>query len=386
MSRTSNLANNYPRSGIRIMFELAAQYDNLINLCIGEPNFDTPNYITESAKKALDAGYTHYESNAGITELRQAIADKYKRQYGYECTIENVQVTIGGTEANFLTLISTINPGDEVIVTNPCYINYVGQIMTAHGKQVNVPIYEENEFKLQPGDLEKAITPKTKIMILNSPNNPVGFALTKEDIEAIAEVVHKHNLLVISDEAYEKLYYDGRKHYSISQIPEVRKNIIVTNTLSKTYAMTGWRIGYIVGDKEIIQTMPFIQEGIVSCAPAFIQQAAVDAITGPQSDTEQMVKDYTRRRNIFIDGLNSIPGFKCIKSPGAFYAWPNIKSFGKTSEDFAIELLKEAGVVATPGSAFGSNGEGYMRFCFANSDENLKEAVRRIKEHVKKNY
>ena len=386
MNCISKLANNYPGSGIRVMFELATQYNDLVNLCIGEPNFETPNYIKESAKKAIDDGFTHYVSNAGMLELRQAIADKYKRELGYEYTTENVMVAVGGTEANFLTLITIINPGDEVIVTNPCYPNYLGQIMLAGGKLVSVPIYEENKFKLQPEDLEKAITPKTKAIFLNSPNNPVGFALTKEDIEALAEIVQKHNLMVISDEVYEKIYYDGRNHFSMSQIPEVRDKVIIVNSFSKTYAMTGWRVGYVVGDKKIISKMPAMQEGIVSCVPAFIQKAAIDAINGPQDDTKQMLADYTRRRDILIDGLNAIPGIKCIKSPGTFYAFPNIKSFGKKSVDFAIELLKEAGVVAVPGSAFGSMGEGYLRFTFANSDENLREAVRRIAEYVKKNY
>ena len=386
MNYISKIASNYPASGIRAMFELAKEYDDLINLCIGEPNFETPDFIKESADKAIKEGFTHYVSNAGMLELRQAIAGKYKKEFGYECTIDNVQVAIGGTEANFLTLMTIINPGDEVIVTNPCYPNYLGQIMLVGGKVVSTPIYEENEFKLQPEDLEKAITPKTRAIFLNSPNNPVGFALTKKDIEALAKIIQKHNLIVISDEVYEKIYYDGNTHFSMSQIPEVREKVIIINSFSKTYAMTGWRIGYIVGDKKIISKMPAMQEGIVSCVPSFIQKAAVDAINGPQGDTEQMLVDYARRRDILIDGLNRIPGIKCIKSPGTFYAFPNIKSFGKKSLDFAIELLQEAGVVSVPGSAFGSMGEGYLRFSFANSDDNLREAVNRINHHIKKNY
>ena len=382
MNYISKVASNYPGSGIRVMFELANQYNGLINLCIGEPNFETPDYIKESAKKAIDDGFTHYVSNAGIPELRQAISNKYKRELGYECTAENVMVTVGGMEAILLSLISIVDPGDEVIVTNPCYPNYPGQIMTVGANVVYAPIYEENKFKLQAEDLEKAITPKTKAVFLNSPCNPVGSVLTKEDLEALAEVVLKHNLMVISDEVYEKIYYDGCTHFSMSQIPEIKDKILVVNSFSKTYAMTGWRIGYVVGDKKIISQMPKIQEGITSCVPSFIQKAAVDAINGPQDAIEQMLADYTRRRDILIDGLNAIPGIKCIKSPGSFYAFSNIKSFGKKSVDFAIELLKEAGVVAVPGSAFGSMGEGYLRFSFANSDENLREAVRRIAKHV----
>ncbi|MCJ7636576.1 MAG: pyridoxal phosphate-dependent aminotransferase, partial [Nitrososphaeraceae archaeon] len=369
----SKVAESYQRSGIRVMFDLAAQYHDLINFGVGEPNFETPNHIKESAKKAIDEGLTHYEPNAGMLGLRQTIASKYKREFGYECTTENVMITIGGTEANFLTLMTIINPGDEVIITNPHYPSYFGHIKLVGGKVVLAPVYEENEFKLMPEDLEKAITPKTKDIFLNYPNNPIGAVLTKEDFEALAKVVKKYDLMVISDEVYEKIYFDGYTHFSMSQIPEVRNNILITNSFSKTYAMTGWRIGYIVGDKKFISQMQKIQEGIVSCVPGFIQRAAIDAINGPQDVVGQMVVDYTRRRNILIDGINAIPGIKCMKSPGSIYAFPNIKSFGKKSVDFAMELLKEAGVVSVPGSAFGSMGEGYLRFCFGLSDENLRE-------------
>ena len=387
MTYLSKIASNYPASGIRYMFDLAAQYDNLINLGVGEPNFETPNHIKESAKKAIDEGFTHYVANAGILELRQAIVDKYKREFGLEYTAENVMVSMGAMEAIILTLVTIINPGDEVIVTNPCYPNYLGQIMIVGGKVVPVPVYEENEFKLQPEDLEKAVTPKTKAIFLNSPNNPVGAVLDKEDLEALAEVVQKHNLIVISDEVYEKILFDGHIHFSMSQIPQLKDKVIIINSFSKTYAMTGWRIGYaVVGDKDIISRMPKLQEGLTSCVSSFIQKAAVEAINGPQDAVSQMVADYKRRRDILIDGLNTIPGIKCMKSQGSFYAFLNIKAFGKTSFDFAVELLKEAGVVGVPGSAFGSMGEGYLRLSFANSDENLKEAVSRIAEYVRGKY
>jgi aminotransferase len=386
MTFLSKTANNYPASGIRYMFDLAAQYDDLINLGLGEPNFKTPQHIKEAGKKAIDEDYTHYVSNAGIVELRQSIVDKYKRELGLEYTAENVMIGIGGMEAITLTLITMIDPGDEAIVTNPCYPNYLGEIMIVGGKVVSVPIYEKNEFKLQPKDLEKAITSKTKVIILNSPSNPVGAVLDKKDIEALAEVVNKYNLIVISDEVYEKIIFGGQTHFSMAQIPEVKDKIVIINSFSKTYAMTGWRIGYAMGKQEIISQMPKLQEGLTSCVSSFIQRAALAAINGPQAVVEKMVADYSRRRDILIDGLNTIPGIQCMKSQGSFYAFPNIKSFGKTSFDFAVELLKEAGVVGVPGSAFGSMGEGYLRFSFANSDENLKEAVNRITEHIKKKY
>ena len=387
MTYLSKTASHYPASGIRYMFDLAAQYNDLINLGLGEPNFETPNHIKKVAKKAIDEGFTHYVANAGILELRQAIADKYKRELGLEYVAENIMIGVGAMEAIILTLVTIINPGDEVIVTNPCYPNYLGQIMMVGGKVVSVPIYEENEFKLKPEDLEKAITSKTKAIFLNSPNNPVGAVLDKEDIEALAEVIQKHNLIVISDEVYEKILFDGHTHFSMSQIPQLKDKVIIINSFSKTYAMTGWRIGYaVVGDKDIILRMPKLQEGLTSCVSSFIQKAAVEAINGPQDAVSQMVADYKRRRDILIDGLNTIPGIKCMKSQGSFYAFLNIKAFGKTSFDFAVELLKEAGIVAIPGSAFGSMGEGYLRLSFANSNENLKEAVSRIAEYVRGKY
>ena len=386
MTYLSKTASNYPASGIRYMFDLAAQYNDLINLGVGEPNFKTPQHIKEAGKKAIDEDYTHYVSNAGIVELRQSIVDKYKRELGLEYTAENVMIGIGGMEAITLTLITLIDPEDEVIVTNPCYPNYLGEIMMVGGKVVSVPIYEKNEFKLKPEDLEKAITSKTKVIFLNSPSNPVGAVLDKKDIEALAEVVNKYNLIVISDEVYEKILFDGHTHFSMSQIPEVKDKVVIINSCSKTYAMTGWRIGYAIGKQEIISRMPKLQEGLTSCVSGFIQRAALAAINGSQAVVEKMVADYSRRRDILIDGLNTILGIQCMKSPGSFYAFPNIKAFGKTSFDFAVELLKEAGVVGVPGSAFGSMGEGYLRFSFANSDENLKEAVNRITEYIKKKY
>jgi aminotransferase len=369
------------------MFDLAAQYNDLINLSVGEPNFETPTHIKAAAKKAIDEGFTHYETNTGALALRQAIADKYQRELGIKYTAENVMISIGGMEAIILTLFTIINPGDEVIVTNPCYPNYLGQIMIAGGKVVSIPIYEENEFKLRPNDLKKVITPRTKAVFLNSPNNPVGTVLDKEDIEKIAEVVQKYNLMVISDEVYEKILFDGCSCFSMSQIPKVKDKVVIINSFSKTYAMAGWRIGYVVaGDKKIISQMPKLQEGFTSCVASFIQKAAVEAINGSQEAVKKMVADYARRRDILIDGLNAITGIKCLKPKGSFYAFPNIKSFARTSSDFAEELLRRAGVVCVPGSAFGSMGEGYLRLSFANSDENLLEAVRRIAEYAKKNY
>ena len=385
MNYLSKIAINYPASGIRKMFDLADQYDNVIKLTVGEPNFDTPMNIKEAAKKAIDEGFTHYCPNAGLKDLRQAVADNYKG-FSKEYNFENVMITVGGMEALALIMFATIDPGDEVIIPDPAFPNYEGQILMAGGKPVAVPVYEENDFKIKAEDIEKAITPKTKAILLNSPSNPLGAVLTRSDIEAIAKLVLKYDLLVYSDEMYDKIIYDNCQCFSMASIPEVQDRVIIINGFSKAYAMTGWRLGYIVANKEIISNMPKLQEAFVSCVPTFVQVAGIEALKGPQNAIEKMVKDYTRRRDILIDGLNNIPGITCKKSPGSFYAFANIKSFGKTSIEFAEELVKEAGVVAVPGSAFGKMGEGYMRFVFANSDENLIEAVKRIHNFVKKNY
>ncbi len=385
MRHLSQIAKNYPASGIRKMFDLAEKYDDVIKLTVGEPNFGTPLNIKEAAKKAIDQGFTHYSPNAGLKELREVIANKYKR-YSEEYTFENVMVTVGALEALTLCLITTVNPGDEVIVPDPCFPNYFGQIMMSGAKPVSVPVYEENDFNIKAEDIEKAITPKTKAILLNSPSNPLGSVLCKEEIIRIAEIAEKYDLLVYSDEVYDQILFDNLEYFSMAQIPEVRNRVLILNSLSKSHAMTGWRIGYIAGSKEIISNMPKLQEGIVSCVSTFTQKAAVEAITGNQDAVASMIKDYERRRAILIDGLNNIPGISCKKSPGSFYAFANIKSFGKTSQEFAEELVKEARVVVVPGSAFGKMGEGYLRFVFANSDENLKEAVRRIDEYVRKTY
>lgn len=385
MSYLSDIALNYPASGIRKMFDLAQKYDDVVKLTVGEPNFDTPQYIKDAAKRAIDEGYTHYSPNAGLPELREAIAKEYLK-YSRDYTLENVMITVGGMEAITMCLIATVNPGDEVIIPDPCFPNYVGQVMVAGAKPVSVPVYEENDFSIKAEDIEKAITPKTKAILLNSPSNPLGSVITKEEIIKIAELVKKYDLIVYSDEVYDKIIFDDFEYFSIAQIPEVRDQVLVINSFSKSHAMTGWRIGYIVGHKDIISAMPKLQEGIVSCVSTFTQRAALEALQGSQDEVKKMHSDYLRRRDILIDGLNSIPGITCKKSPGSFYAFANIKALGVSSEQFAEDLVKHARVVVVPGSAFGSMGEGYFRTVFANSDENLKEAVRRIDEYVRKTY
>jgi aminotransferase len=365
------------------MFDLAAHYPDAIKLTLGEPNFDTPESIREAAKRALDEGFTRYSPNQGLPELREAIAAAYSARLGAAVSAENVMITVGGMEAIMLGLIVTIDPGDEVLVPDPCFPNYFGQVMVAGGVPVSVPVLEENGFEIRAADIEKAITKKTRALLLNSPSNPLGSVLGREAILEIAEVVKRHDLFVFSDEVYDRIVFDGREVFSLAQVDEVRDRVLVINSFSKTWAMTGWRVGFALGAREIVSAMPRIQEGIVSCVPTFVQRAALEALTGADAAFAGMLSDYARRRDLAVDGLNAIPGISCLKPPGSFYAFPNIKALGVPSQAFAEDLVTQAGVVVVPGSAFGAMGEGYLRIVFANSDENIREALRRIGRFVR---
>ncbi|MBR0597807.1 pyridoxal phosphate-dependent aminotransferase [Sinanaerobacter chloroacetimidivorans] len=382
----SKLAQTYPTSGIRAMFDLAKDYPGAVNTCNGEPNFETPGHIKESGMKAIAAGMTKYGTEPGLDTMREAVANKYNREFGgYDYDNSNVMITIGGVEGILLCLLAILNPGDEVIIPDPTYTCYLGQTLTLGGVPVRVPLYEEHGFRLQAEDLEKAITPKTKAVIISYPSNPLGAVLSKEDGEKLAKVIEKHNIMVISDEVYEKIIFDGRKHFSLSQIPSIRDKVLVVNSLSKTYAMTGWRLGYVVStNKDVMRYMFKMQQAVASCLPLFVMQAGADAINGPQDCVEEMRRHYERRRDLLVNGLSEIPGMKCFKTEGSFCTFINIKDFNMSSWEFSRNLLIKAGVMTVAGSAFGDMGEGYLRMCFANSDENIEEAVRRIKNYLVK--
>ena len=366
--------------------EMKARGIAVTSLAVGEPDAPTPLHICEAAKKAIDEGQTHYAPNAGIPELREAVAEKYRKLYWDGYTKDHVIITVGAMEGLMLAMMLLLNPGDEILVPDPCFPNYYGQASIVGARAVPVPTYEKYDYRMQAEDIERAVTPNTRAILLNSPCNPTGAVLTKEDILAIAEVVKAHDLWVLTDEPYDAIVYDGIQPYSMAQVPEVRDHVMVLNSFSKSYAMTGWRIGYLVAPEAgYIKKMAQLQEGVASCVSTFTQAAAAEALKSTAC-VDQMVEDYTRRRDILVDGLNAIPGITCKKSAGSFYAFPNIKAFGKTSQEFAEELLKNASVVTVPGSAFGDMGEGYLRLVFANSDENLKEAVRRIAAYVAKAY
>lgn len=377
----SRLTLNYPSSGIRAMFDLARQYPGAVNTCNGEPNFITPRHIIDAAVASLHAGETKYSVEPGLMEMREAVARKMIRQYGdaYPYDVDNVMITLGGCEGIMLSLMTLINPGDEVIIPDPAYTCYEGQVLTLGGKVIRVPLKEEYGFKLQPEDLEAAITPKTRVLIINYPNNPLGAVLTKEDGEKLADVILKHNLMVLSDEVYESIVFDGRTHFSLQQIERIRDHVIIVNSLSKTYAMTGWRLGYNVGtDKDIMKHMFKMQQAIVSVLPVFTMRAGAAALDGPQDCVEDMRKEYESRRNHLVDGLNRIPGYHTFRTEGSFCCFINIKELGKSSWELSKELLINAGVMTVGGHAFGSMGEGFLRICFANSDDVITEALKRL--------
>lgn len=381
----SNLTLNYPVSGIRAMFDLAVDYPGAINLCNGEPNFETPEHIKESCIQALREGRTKYGTEPGLPAMREAVARKYTKQFGRPYDLDNVMVTLGGVEGIFMALMTILNPGDEVIIPDPAYTCYLGQTLTLGGVPVRVPLYEEHGFRLQPEDLEKAITPRTKAIIITYPSNPLGAVLDRKDGEALAKVIAKHDVMVISDEVYEKIIFDGREHFSLAQIESIKDKVLVVNSLSKTYAMTGWRLGYVVGwDKDLMKHMFKMQQAVASCLPVFIMQAGADAINGPQDCVEDMRRQYERRRDLLYNGLKEIPGMKPFRTEGSFCTFINIKDFGVSSWEFSKELLVNAGVMTIAGTAFGEMGEGYLRICFANSDENIVEGMRRIKEYVER--
>ena len=381
MIEISKNALSMPTSGIRAMTVLASRYDNVVSFGLGEPDVPTPENIIEAGCDALRNGWTKYVSNQGIPLLLSALAEKMRIYNGMaHVTEDNIHITFGAGQALLLTMETVLNPGDEVIIPTPCFPNYFGYVHMAGGTSVIVPTKEENGFRVTAADIEAKITSHTKAILINSPCNPTGAVLTEADIRAIAEVARAHNLIVISDEPYEAIIYDGQKSFSIGSIPGMEDLVITVNSLSKSYAMTGWRIGYVVAPKAVRERMTLLQESMGSSVTAMCQKAAVEAITGSQDTVDAMCREYEKRRNLLVEGLNQVQGFSCIKPGGAFYAFPNIKSFGIPSQELAVNILNEVQVLATPGSAFGESGEGYLRFSYASSEEAILEGIRRLKK------
>ena len=378
-----------PFSGIRKVFEAAGKLEKegkeIINLGIGRPNFDTPEFIKDAAKKAINDGYTYYTSNYGIEPLREAIAKKFNKDNGLHMEISDIIVAVGANQAVSIAMTAMLDPGDEVLVPNPSWLHYFYCAELCGAKTVSYPLLEENEFNVQIEDIEHLITPKTKMIIVNSPNNPTGSVLTIESLEKIAKIAKENNLIVLSDEIYEKLLYDGSKHTSIASLPGMEERTIIINGVSKAYAMTGWRIGFVASkNPEFISAMIRVLQYTVTCAASVSQYAALAALEGPQECTEEMRVQFDRRRKLVYESINKIPGLSCICPKGAFYCFVNIKGLGISDEEASHYYLNEAGVAMIPGSAFGEYGTGYLRIAFSNSYENIEKAMDKIKAATEK--
>lgn len=383
-NRISNKVAALKPSGIRKFFDLARQIPGVVSLGVGEPDFETPWHIREEGVRALQQGKTYYTANAGLEELRRAIAGYTKRKIGvaYDPTAE-VFVTVGGSEAIDGALRVILDPGDEVIYTEPCYVSYMPCIALADGVPVSIKLKNENRFKLTPEELEAAITPKTKAVLLSFPSNPTGAVMTREDLERIAPIIEKHDLLVISDEIYSELTYNGLEHVSIASLPGMRDRTVVINGFSKAFAMTGWRLGYATGPADIIKQMIKVHQFSIMCAPTVSQYAAVEAMNNGDEDVERMRESYDQRRRYLLNELKKM-GLPCFEPEGAFYIFPDIREFGMTSEEFATELLRSEKLAVVPGDAFGESGEGFIRISYAYSLKELREAIRRLGAFVEK--
>ncbi|MEM1589467.1 MAG: pyridoxal phosphate-dependent aminotransferase [Candidatus Bathyarchaeia archaeon] len=362
------------------MFNLAQKYKDVINLSVGEPDFDTPRHVIEAAIKAMKEAYTHYTPNAGLKEFREAAAEKVKRENRIDVDPETeVMATVGAMGGLSLAILTIVELGDEVLIPDPGFPSYRAQVILAGGRPVPYVLREEDNFLVDAEEIRKLITDKTKAIILNTPSNPTGSVYSEKVLRAISEIVIEKDLVVISDEAYEAIVYDGLKHVSIASLPDMKERTISIFTLSKTYAMTGWRIGFVAANKDIISQMIKLQEHISAHPSSISQMAAVAALKGGDDCVKKMVAEYNRRRELLLKKLSEIPGFKCTRPQGAFYIFPNIRGFNMSSEDFAMQILEKAKVVVVPGTAFGKHGEGYIRISYATSREKLTNALLRIK-------
>ena len=357
--------------------ELERQGKNILHFEIGEPDFDTPDNIKNAAIKALEEGKTDYVNAAGIPELREAISEEINETRGFKPDINQILVGPGANPMIYFALACVADRGDDILLPDPGFPSYHAAIAALGLNPVYVPIKEENEFRMNPDDVAEFLTPKTRIIMMNSPQNPTGAVMTKEDVKGLADIAEDKNIYLFSDEIYSKLLYDA-KHYTPAFKDECNERTLIVDGFSKSYAMTGWRLGYCIGPKELIYKMELMLQTIVSCTPHFIQYGGIEALKGPQDFVASMHDDYKRRRDVIIPGLNKIPGFKCVYPQGAFYAFPNIKETGMKSEELSNLLLEKAGVATLPGTAFGPRGEGYLRFSYATSLGSIREGLERI--------
>ncbi|MDD5474808.1 MAG: aminotransferase class I/II-fold pyridoxal phosphate-dependent enzyme [Candidatus Methanoperedens sp.] len=379
----SEKVKNIPPSGIRKFFDLVLEMDGVISLGVGEPDFVTPWHIREACIYSLEKGQTSYTSNSGLLELRELISKCYRKDYNVDYDPRSeILVTTGVSEAADLAFRAIINPRDEVIIPEPCYVSYKPSVSLAGGTPVPVPTYQDDEFRVTADQIEKSISDRTKALVLSYPNNPTGAIMRKKDLEDIADVVNEHDLAVISDEVYGKLTYEGA-HTCFSSISGMKDRSIVLNGFSKSHAMTGLRLGYAVGSEALIGAMTKIHQYAMLCAPVTAQMGGIEALKNGDGEMQKMVREYDRRRRLIVDGLNRL-GLECFEPKGAFYAFPSIKSTGLTSEEFAGKLLKEQKVAVVPGDVFGDCGAGYLRCSYATSREELVEALGRIEAFIEK--
>ena len=372
---------NIEPSGIRKFFDIVSEMPDAISLGVGEPDFDTPWPVREEGIYALEKGRTFYTSNAGLKELRNEITAYMQRQYNLEYDpVHEVLVTVGGSEAIDVALRCMINPGDEVIIPQPSYVSYLPCAVMADAVPVALELKEENDFKLTKEDLLSAITDKTKVLVMPFPNNPTGAIMTREELAQIVPIIIEKDIFVISDEIYAALTY-GTKHCSIAEFDGMKERTIVINGFSKTFAMTGWRLGYACGPANIIKEMTKLHQFAIMCAPTNSQFAAVEALRSCDNEVNKMVDAYDQRRRFLLNELNEM-GMDCFEPFGAFYIFPSIKKFGMTSDEFANRLLREEELAVVPGTAFGASGEGFVRISYAYSIENLKEGIKRIKHFI----
>lgn len=369
-------------SGIRKFFDVVNEMPDAISLGVGEPDFDTPWHIRDVGIYSLEKGRTFYTSNSGLMELRSEICRYLKRKYDLSYNPKDeVLITVGGSEAIDIALRAMINPGEEVIIPQPSYVSYEPCAILANANPVIINLKNENEFRLTAAELEEAITDKTKVVIMPFPNNPTGAIMERKDLEAVAEVIIKHDLYVISDEIYAELTYSDSGHVSIASIPGMLERTIVINGFSKSYAMTGWRLGYACGPKKIIEQMTKIHQFAIMCAPTTSQYAAIEALRHGDDDVKEMCEAYNQRRRYLLHTFKQM-GLPCFEPFGAFYVFPCIKEFGMSSDEFALRLLEEEKVAVVPGTAFGDSGEGFLRISYAYSIESLKEAIGRIESFI----
>ncbi len=381
--RLSPAVNAIAPSGIRKFFDIAAQMEDVISLGVGEPDFVTPWSIRESCVYGLEQGYTSYTANRGMPELRQEIVNLFKRRYDVDYDANtDVLVTVGVSEALDIAMRAILAPGDEVLIPEPCYVSYQACTILAGGVPVAVPAKIENEFRITPEELEEHVTPKTKALLIGYPNNPTGAIMTRKDLLAVADFAEKHDLIVISDEIYGDLTYGDEEHVCFASLPRMKDRTIQLNGFSKAYAMTGWRIGYALGNPAVIAAMTKIHQYTMLCAPITAQIAAVEALRHGEKYMKKMVAEYDRRRRLIYDGFIKM-GLECFEPKGAFYIFPSIKSTGYTSDEFAEKLLNAEHVALVPGSAFGKCGEGHIRCSYATSIDKISEALNRIENFLK---